>query len=307
VLVGDIVALPASGVRTGDTLCDPHKPVILEKMEFPTRDRDCDRAETKADQEKLGVALAKLVAEDPSFRVVPIESGQTILKMGGYISTSRPTSSSAPTGRGHYRRRRSPIAKRSPVRSRRLYPQEADRRLGPVRPVKILAENAARNRLRVRQRGRRFGAEGIIPGVEKYSEPCWLRRARRLPGGRPQGVAHRRRYHEVDSSALAFEIAGPCCARRRRRRSEAFEPTVGGSVTPEDYTGSASATSTAAQPYPGPDMRGTNVINATVPLANMFMSTRCARCRRDARPSRCSSITTNMHSNVAQEVQAKYA
>src|SRR5499433_443408 len=84
---GDIVALAGlKDVRTGDTLCDPQKAVILEKMEFPDPVIEIAiEPKSKADQEKLGVALAKLVAEDPSFRVTTDqESGQTILKgMGG--------------------------------------------------------------------------------------------------------------------------------------------------------------------------------------------------------------------------------
>src|SRR5260221_12637417 len=84
---GDIVALVGlKEARTGDTLCDPQKAVILEKMEFPDPVIEIAiEPKSKADQEKLGVALAKLVAEDPSFRVTTDqESGQTILKgMGG--------------------------------------------------------------------------------------------------------------------------------------------------------------------------------------------------------------------------------
>ena len=79
---GDIVALAGlKEVRTGDTLCDPKQPVILEKMEFPDPVIEIAiEPKSKADQEKLGVALAKLVAEDPSFRVnTDPESGQTII------------------------------------------------------------------------------------------------------------------------------------------------------------------------------------------------------------------------------------
>src|ERR1700740_2430114 len=85
---GDIVALAGlKEARTGDTLCDPHKPVILEKMEFPDPVIEIAiEPKSKADQEKLGVALAKLAAEDPSFRVsTDQESGQTILKGMGEL------------------------------------------------------------------------------------------------------------------------------------------------------------------------------------------------------------------------------
>ena len=85
---GDIVALAGlKEVRTGDTLCDPQHPVILEKMEFPEPVIEIAiEPKSKADQEKLGVALAKLVAEDPSFRVsTDQESGQTIIKGMGEL------------------------------------------------------------------------------------------------------------------------------------------------------------------------------------------------------------------------------
>src|ERR1043166_4525697 len=85
---GDIVALAGlKEARTGDTLCDPDKPVILEKMEFPEPVIEiASEPKSKADQEKLGVALAKLAAEDPSFRVsTDQESGQTILKGMGEL------------------------------------------------------------------------------------------------------------------------------------------------------------------------------------------------------------------------------
>src|SRR5262249_42709346 len=85
---GDIVALAGlKEVRTGDTLCDAQKPVILEKMDFPDPVIEIAiEPKSKADQEKLGVALAKLAAEDPSFRVsTDQESGQTILKGMGEL------------------------------------------------------------------------------------------------------------------------------------------------------------------------------------------------------------------------------
>ena len=85
---GDIIALAGlKDARTGDTLCDPQKPVILEKMEFPDPVIEIAvEPKTKGDQEKLGVALQRLAAEDPSFRVsTDTESGQTILKGMGEL------------------------------------------------------------------------------------------------------------------------------------------------------------------------------------------------------------------------------
>ncbi|MGL4590552.1 MAG: elongation factor G, partial [Aestuariivirga sp.] len=85
---GDIVALVGlKETRTGDTLCDPNKPVILEKMEFPEPVIEMKvEPKTKADQEKMAVALYKLAAEDPSFRVsTDSESGETIIKGMGEL------------------------------------------------------------------------------------------------------------------------------------------------------------------------------------------------------------------------------
>src|SRR5579859_2053453 len=85
---GDIIALAGlKEARTGDTLCDMQKPVILEKMEFPDPVIEIAvEPKTKGDQEKLGVALSRLAAEDPSFRVsTDQESGQTILKGMGEL------------------------------------------------------------------------------------------------------------------------------------------------------------------------------------------------------------------------------
>ncbi|MFZ5671349.1 MAG: elongation factor G, partial [Pseudomonadota bacterium] len=85
---GDIVALVGlKDTRTGDTLCDPAKPVILEKMEFPDPVIDMSiEPKTKGDQEKMAIALHKLAAEDPSFRVTTdSESGQTIIKGMGEL------------------------------------------------------------------------------------------------------------------------------------------------------------------------------------------------------------------------------
>ena len=116
---GDIVALAGlKEVRTGDTLCDPQKPVILEKMEFPDPVIEIAiEPKSKADQEKLGVALAKLAAEDPSFRVSHRSGDRARPSSRGWancISTSRSTSSSAPTrSKPISARRRSPIARRS--------------------------------------------------------------------------------------------------------------------------------------------------------------------------------------------------
>ncbi len=136
---GDIVALAGlKDTRTGDTLCDPLKPVILERMEFPDPVIEIAiEPKTKADQEKLGIALAKLAAEDPSFRVsTDQESGQTILKGMGELHLDIKVDILQPhlQGRRQYRRAAGGLSREADQEGRdRLHPQEADRRHGPVR------------------------------------------------------------------------------------------------------------------------------------------------------------------------------
>ena len=169
---GDIVALAGlKEVRTGDTLCDPQKPVILEKMEFPDPVIEIAiEPKSKADQEKLGVALAKLVAEDPSFRVTTDpESGQTIIKGMGELHLDikvdilkRTYKVDANIGAPQvaYREKHHPAGQRSTTRTR-------SRPAAPASSpqIKIIAEPLrAGQRLRVRERSRRRrGAEGIHP------------------------------------------------------------------------------------------------------------------------------------------------
>ena len=194
-IAGDIVALAGlKDTRTGDTLCDPSKAVILEKMEFPEPVIEIAiEPKSKADQEKLGVALAKLAAEDPSFRVsTDQESGQTILKGMGELHLDikvdilkRTYKVEANIGAPQVA-----FARRSPAGRGRLHAQEADRRHGPVRPrqARHRAERAGRG-LRVRfEDRRRRGAEGVHPGRRKGPRNRHRRwRRRRLPGRRPQG------------------------------------------------------------------------------------------------------------------------
>ncbi len=137
---GDIVALAGlKDTTTGDTLCDPDDPVVLERMEFPDPVIEVAvEPKTKADQEKMGAALQRLAAEDPSFRVSrPIpKSGQTIIKGMGELHLEiivdrmkREFKVEANVGAPQ-------VAYRETItqqRGHRLHAQEADRRFGPVR------------------------------------------------------------------------------------------------------------------------------------------------------------------------------
>ena len=124
--------------RTGDTLCDPQHEVILEKMEFPEPVIEIAiEPKSKADQEKLGVALAKLVAEDPSFRVhTDQESGQTIIKGMGelHLDIKVDILQAHLQGRRQHRRAAGRLPREDHQEGHgRLPAQEADRRHRPVR------------------------------------------------------------------------------------------------------------------------------------------------------------------------------
>ena len=198
---GDIVALAGlKEVRTGDTLCDPKQPVILEKMEFPDPVIEIAiEPKSKADQEKLGVALAKLAAEDPSFRVsTDQESGQTILKGMGELHLDIKVDILKRTYKVDANIGAPQVAFREKITQKVEHDYTHKKQTGgsgQFAAIKIIAEPVrARHAVRVRERNhRRRGAEGVHPRRREGSGiGAWLRPARRLPGGRPQGDADRR-------------------------------------------------------------------------------------------------------------------
>ena len=233
---GDIVALAGlKDTRTGDTLCDPQKPVILEKMEFPEPVIEIAiEPKTKADQEKLGVALAKLAAEDPSFRVsTDQESGQTILKGMGELHLDIKVDILKRTYKVEANIGAPQVAYREKLTKQdrdQLHPQEADRRHGPVRQGddRVRAGRARRGFVvRIEDRRRR-GAEGIYSRRRKgHQQRDGRRHSRRLPGGRRQGDADRRRVSTTSTprrshskspparpSAKVCRRAARCCSSR---------------------------------------------------------------------------------------------
>ena len=199
---GDIVALAGlKETRTGDTLCDPTSPVILEKMEFPEPVIEIAiEPKSKADQEKLGVALAKLANEDPSFRVsTDQESGQTILKGMGELHLDIKVDILKRT----YKVEANIGAPQVAYREKITKPVTVDYThkkqtggTGQFARVKFVVEPS--------EPGKGFEFENkivggavpkeYVPGVEKGLESrSRFGRARRLPGGRSQGDADRRR------------------------------------------------------------------------------------------------------------------
>ena len=226
---GDIVALAGlKDVRTGDTLCDAQKAVILEKMEFPEPVIEIAiEPKSKADQEKLGVALAKLVAEDPSFRVhTDQESGQTILKGMGELHLDIKVDILKRTYNvaRQYRRAAGRLSREDhharPPSTTSTRSRPAAR--GQFARVKIVAEPLPPGGGFVFENEVVGGTvpKEYIPGVEKGLEsvlgsgvlagfPVVDLKVTLIDGD----------YHDVDSSALAFEIAARAwrCAKRCRR------------------------------------------------------------------------------------------
>jgi elongation factor G len=320
---GDIVALAGlKEVRTGDTLCDPHKPVILEKMEFPDPVIEIAiEPKSKADQEKLGVALAKLATEDPSFRVTTDqESGQTILKGMGELHLDIKVDILKRTYKVDANIGAPQVAYRERI-SRSVTKDHTHKKQtggsGQFARVKIIAEPT--------KPGTPFQFENkivggvvpkeFIPGVEKGLEsvlgsgvlagfPVVDLKVTLVDGA----------YHEVDSSALAFEIAARTALREalQEGKSVLLEPVMKVEVvTPEDYTGSVIGDLNSRRgQIQGQDMRGNaNVINAMVPLANMFGYVNTLRSMSQGRATFTMQFDhyAQVPSNVAEEVQAKFA
>ena len=320
---GDIVALAGlKETRTGDTLCDPQKQVILEKMDFPEPVIEIAiEPKSKADQEKLGVALAKLANEDPSFRVsTDPESGQTILKGMGELHLDIKVDILKRT----YKVDANIGAPQVAYRERITRPVTIDYQhkkqtggSGQFAQVKITAEPLPP--------GKGFEFENkvvggavpkeYIPGVEKGLESV-------LGAGVLAGfpVVDLKvslidgRYHDVDSSALAFEIASRAALREALQKggSVLLEPIMKVEVvTPEDYTGGVIGDLNSRRgQIQGQDMRGNaNVVNAMVPLANMFGYVNTLRSMSQGRATFTMQFDhyEQVPQSVAQEVQAKYA
>jgi elongation factor G len=281
---GDIVALAGlKEVRTGDTLCDSAKQVILEKMEFPDPVIEIAiEPKSKADQEKLGVALAKLAAEDPSFRVsTDQESGQTILKGMGELHLDIKVDILRRTYKVDANIGAPQVAYREKMTQRVEHDYTHKKQTGgsgQFAAIKIIAEPTAPNTPFEFENEIVGGAvpKEYIPGVEKGLESV-------LGSGPLAGfpVVDLKvtlidgKYHDVDSSALAFEICARQCLKEaiERGRPVLLEPIMKVEVvTPEDYTGSVIGDLNSRRgQIQGQDMRGNaNVINAMVPLMNMF-------------------------------------
>jgi elongation factor G len=320
---GDIVALAGlKEVRTGDTLCDTQKPVILEKMEFPDPVIEIAiEPKSKADQEKLGVALAKLVAEDPSFRVhTDQESGQTIIKGMGELHLDIKVDILRRTYKVDANIGAPQVAYREKITRAATVDYVHKKQTGghgQFARIKVVAEPGAPGTGFVFENEIVGGSvpREFIPAVEKGLEgqltsgviagfPVVDIKVSLIDGA----------SHDVDSSAMAFEIAGRAAMREALQKggSTLLEPIMKVEVvTPEDYTGSVIGDLNSRRgQILGQDMRGNaNVINSMVPLANMFSYVNNLRSMSQGRATFTMQFDhyAEVPKAIAEEVQAKFA
>ncbi|WP_377288465.1 elongation factor G [Rhizobium sp. SG2393] len=320
---GDIVALAGlKETTTGDTLCDPLKPVILERMEFPEPViQIAIEPKSKGDQEKMGLALNRLAAEDPSFRVkTDEESGQTIIAGMGELHLDiivdrmrREFKVEANVGAPQ-------VAYRETIT--RLTEKDYTHKkqtggTGQFARVKLVFEpNPDGEDFKFESKivGGAVPKE-YIPGVQKGIESVLS--AGPLAGFPMLGVKATLidgAFHDVDSSVLAFEIASRACFREASREAGAqlLEPMMKVEVvTPEDYVGDVIGDLNSRRgQIQGQEQRGIAiVISAHVPLANMFKYVDNLRSMSQGRAqySMVFDHYAPVPNNVAQEIQAKYS
>ena len=281
---GDIVAVAAlKESTTGDTLCDPAHPVILEKMEFPEPVIEIAiEPKSKADQEKLALALQRLAAEDPSFRVsTDHESGQTRLKGMGELHLDIKVDILRRTYKVDANIGAPQVAYRETLgRSADIdyTHKKQSGGTGQYARVKLTFEPLPPGSGFVFESGIVGGSvpKEFIPGVEKGLKSV-------LNAGPLAGfpvidfkvTLTDGAFHDVDSSVLAFEIAARAAFREisDKVQMKLLEPIMKVEVvSPEDYVGTVIGDLNSRRGMIlGQEMRGNaTVINSMVPLANMF-------------------------------------
>ena len=320
---GDIVALVGlKDTRTGDTLCDPAKPVILEKMEFPDPVIEMKvEPKTKADQEKMAVALYKLAAEDPSFRVsTDSESGETIIKGMGELHLDIKVDILKRTHKVEVQVGAPQVAYREAITRKVTKDYTHKKQTGgtgqfarvilEIEPNEAGAGNAFESRVVGGSVPKEY-----IPGVEKglnsvlSSGPLIGFPVVDLKVALVDGA-----YHEVDSSAIAFEIATRAAMREAFENAGAvlLEPMMKVEVTsPEEFVGSVIGDLNSRRgQIVGTSMRGNaNIINALVPLANMFGYINNLRSMSQGRASYTMQFDhyAQVPGAVAEDIKKKYA
>ncbi|WP_299938978.1 elongation factor G [uncultured Pelagimonas sp.] len=320
---GDIIALGGlKDTTTGDTLCDAKEPVVLETMTFPDPVIEIAvEPKTKGDQEKMSQGLARLAAEDPSFRVeTDLESGQTIMKGMGELHLDilvdrlkREFKVEANIGAPQvaYRETIGHEVEHSYTHKKQ---SGGSGQFGEVKMIITPTEPGEGYSFESKIVGGAIPKE-YIPGVEKGVKSV-------MDSGPLAGfpvidfkvALIDGKFHDVDSSVLAFEIAARMCMREGMRKAGAklLEPMMKVEVvTPEEYTGGiiGDLTSRRGQ-VNGQEPRGNAVaIDAFVPLANMFGYINTLRSMSSGRANFTMQFDhyNPVPQNISDEIQAQYA
>ena len=320
---GDIIALAGlKETTTGDTLCDPAKPVVLETMTFPQPVIEIAiEPKTKADQEKMGIALARLAAEDPSFRVeTDFESGQTIMKGMGELHLDilvdrmrREFKVEANIGAPQVAYRET-ISREAEIDYTHKKQSGGTGQFARVKMIISPTEPGEGYSFTSKVVGGSIPKE-YIPGVEKGIKsvmdsgplagfPVIDFKVTLIDGA----------FHDVDSSVLAFEIAARAGMRDGLKKAGAklLEPIMKVEVvTPQEYTGGIIGDLTSRRGMiEGQDTRGNaNVISCMVPLSNMFGYINTLRSMSSGRAN--FSMTFDHYDtvpqNLSEEIQKKFA
>jgi len=320
---GDIVALAGlKDTTTGDTLCAQNAPIILERMEFPEPVIELSvEPKTKADQERMGVALNRLAREDPSFRVSSDhESGQTIIKGMGELHLEilvdrmkREFKVEANIGAPQVAYREY-LAKKVELDYTHKKQSGGSGQFARVKLTLTPGERGAGITFKDEVKGGNIPKE-YIPSVEKgMRETAATGSLIGFPIIDFDITLTDGAYHDVDSSALAFEIAGRAAMREGAQKAgiKLLEPIMKVEVvTPEDYLGDVIGDMNSRRgQIQGTDSRGNaQTVEAMVPLANMFGYVNQLRSFTQGRAqySMHFSHYDEVPSNVAEEIKAKLA
>ena len=320
---GDIIALAGmKETTTGDTLCSERYPIVLERMEFPEPVIELSvEPKTKADQEKMGVALNRLSAEDPSFRVsTDHESGQTIIKGMGELHLDiivdrmrREFKVEANVGAPQVAYRES-LAKQVDVDYTHKKQSGGSGQFGRVKVTVMPRERGTGIIFSDEIKGGNIPRE-YIPAVEKgFREAAANGHMIGFPIIDFEIKLTDGAYHDVDSSALAFEIAGRAAMREVAAKAgiKLLEPVMKVEVvTPEDFMGDVIGDLNSRRgQIQGTDSRGNaQVVEALVPLANMFGYVNQLRSFTQGRAQYSMQFShyEEVPTNVAEEVKAKMA
>ncbi len=320
---GDIIALAGmKETTTGDTLCSERYPIVLERMEFPEPVIELSvEPKTKADQEKMGIALNRLSAEDPSFRVsTDHESGQTIIKGMGELHLDiivdrmrREFKVEANVGAPQVAYREY-LAKPVDIDYTHKKQSGGTGQFGRVKVKVNPGERGTGFVFKDEIKGGNIPKE-YIPAIEKgFRETAESGSLIGFPIIDFEVLLYDGAYHDVDSSALAFEIAARGAMREVAQKAgiKLLEPIMKVEVvTPDDYLGDVIGDMNSRRgQIQGTDTRGNaQAVEAMVPLANMFGYVNQLRSFTQGRAnySMFFSHYDEVPANVATEIKEKLA